>query len=182
MKKAKCPSGLTLVEMLVVMAVLAVTATLAGPVMAGWLQDIRAATLANTLLADLHLARSEAIKRGSPIVLCRRAGDACGLDGGWEQGWLMFSDSNGNGRLDPGEEVIRVAPAAPADWLMQGNTPVSEYVSYHPMGRTRMINGAFQAGTVTICRAGGTEVRARRVIINSMGRPRSQKAVLDRCA
>jgi type IV fimbrial biogenesis protein FimT len=49
------------------------------------------------------------------------------------------------------------------------------------LGSTRMLSGAFQAGTVTICRTGSSRTKPRQVIINSVGRSRSQDAPSNAC-
>jgi len=174
--------GVTLIEMMTVMAVLAVLLGLGSASFNRMLEDTRLRTLSNDLLNDLRLTRSEAILRGERVVMCAAAtADACSSVAGWHQGWLLFQDANNNGWRDADEPVLRFRPAAPTGWTVSGNTPVARYVSYDALGSTRLTGGAFQAGTVTVCRSGASNAPARRVIINSMGRPRSQEATLDRC-
>lgn len=80
-------SGFTLVELMVVVAVLAVLQTLAAPAFSGLVSSMRLSTAANSLFSSLLLARSEAIKRNSRAVVCKSAtGYACTTSGGWEQG------------------------------------------------------------------------------------------------
>jgi len=172
--------GVTLVELAVVLAIMAIVLGWAVPAMARWVQDIRASALANALVSDLQRARSEAIRRGTPAVLCTRAGPVCGVDG-WESGWLLFADTNDNARLDPGEETIREAPAAPHGWRFRGNSPVARYVAYHALGQTKMVNGAFQAGTLTLCPGPAGQGAARKVVINSHGRPRLERGLPGSC-
>ncbi|WP_439113191.1 GspH/FimT family pseudopilin [Hydrogenophaga sp.] len=174
--------GFTLVELMTVVAILAVILSLAFPSMARLLEGTRLRTLSNDWLDHLRLTRSEAIRRGQRVVMCAAASDsACSAGSGWHQGWLVFEDTNNNAWLDGGEAVVRYRQSAPTGWSMTGNTPVARYVSYDPLGATRMINGAFQAGTVTICRVGATGAEARRIAVNSVGRPRSQAVILLSC-
>lgn len=172
MTQARFKRGVTLVEVTVVMAIMAIMASWAVPAMTQWVRDIRASVLTNAFLADLQLARSEAIRRGSPVVMCARAGQACDTGAGWEQGWLLFADGNDNARLDPEESIIREAAAIPDGWQLRGNTPVARYVSYHALGQTRLVNGGFQAGTLTVCPVSALTAKPRRIVINSHGRPR----------
>lgn len=174
--------GFTLIELMTVLAVLAVLLGLGTASFNRLMETTRLRTLSNDLLNDLRLTRSEAILRGERVVMCAAiAADTCSNLAGWHQGWLLFQDANNNGWRDADEPVLRVRPAAPLGWTMAGNSPVARYVSYDALGATRMTGGAFQAGTVTICRSGASNVPARRVIINSMGRPRSEEALLSRC-
>ena len=53
-------------------------------------QISRLTGLANTLVADLQLARSEAIKRNSTVRLCQSSdGATCANNANWGLGWLM---------------------------------------------------------------------------------------------
>ncbi|MEY2684800.1 MAG: hypothetical protein RJA09_1944 [Pseudomonadota bacterium] len=174
--------GLGLVEVLVVVAVMAVLATITLPALGGMLDRLRLATYNNDILAHLALARHEAIKRGQRVVVCKtpHAG-TCALSGQWQQGWLVFVDLNNNAQLDPGEEVLRQQAALPAGWVVKGNTPVARYVSYHPIGLSLTVSGAFQAGTFTVCKTSAQASEGRQVVISSNGRPRSQVAKLANC-
>lgn len=176
------PWGLGLVEVLVVVAVLGVLTALALPSLTGILDRLRLSAFNNDVLAHLALARHEAIKRGQRVVLCKSSdGASCARLGHWQQGWLVFVDRNNNAQLDPGEEVLRQQAALPAGWVVKGNTPVSRYVSYHPIGLSLMVSGAFQAGTFTVCKTSVQAGEGRQVVISSNGRPRSQVAQLPSC-
>ena len=155
-----------MVELAVTLSIMAIVIGWAVPGMAQWVRDVRVSVLTNAFLADLQLARSEAIRRGAPVAMCARMGPVCGANAGWEQGWLLFADVNDNARPDPGEEIIREAPAIPAGWSLKGNGPVSHYVSYHSLGQTKMVSGAFQAGTLTICPVSSAVVKVRKIIIS----------------
>ena len=175
-------AGWTLTEMAVVVAIFAVILGIAAPSWIRTVEGIRLSTLANGFMAELNLARAEAIRRGERVVICAAASaNGCSNALGWDQGFIMFEDANNNGIRDVSEFVIRVNPAAPAGWSIKGNGPVSRYVSYHPMGGTLTVNGAFQAGTITICRASPQSTSGRQIVINSLGRPRSQSIDLLSC-
>jgi type IV fimbrial biogenesis protein FimT len=175
--------GFSLIETLIVMVLLAVLLSLATASLAPLLESRRLSALTRGLLDDLRLTRSEAIRRGQRVAMCTAASeDACSSRTGWHQGWLIFVDGNNNGMRDPAELIVRYQAAAPVGWLISGNTPVSRYVSYDALGATRLIGGGFQAGTLTICRGSATATEARKVVINSIGRPRSQEVAMPHCA
>lgn len=175
-------AGWTLTETAVVVAILAVTLVIAVPSWVRTVEGVRLSTLVNGLMADLHLARAEAIRRGKRVVICAAASaEACSGFLGWHQGLIVFEDTNNNGLRDLSEAVIRVTPPAPPGWSMKGNSPVSRYVSYHPLGGTLTVSGAFQAGSITICRVTGQSTSGRQIVINSLGRPRSQRVELTNC-
>lgn len=169
--------GVTLIELFAVLAVLAVLLGVAVPGMQQWIDAVRIGTLVRALHSDLQLARSEAIRRGERVVLCAADNEtACAATPGWQRGWLMFVDSNNNARRDPGESVLRYHEALPAGWSATGNRPVARFVSYDPLGSTRMVSGAFQAGSIIVCRSDRRSgvPQPRRVVINSVGRPRTE--------
>lgn len=168
-------SGTTLSELIVVLAVAAILLSIGIPGFASFSGNSRLAGATNALVSSLHLARSEAIKRNSRAVLCKSAsGAACSASGDWQQGWIVFHDANNNAALDAGEAVVLTQPALPSGLLLTGNSPVSTYISYAPAGAARLISGAWQFGTLTLCQQktlgqGG----ARQIVISSTGRPRT---------
>lgn len=175
-------TGMTLVELLIVLSIAAIMLTLAVPSFDAVLQGNRFSTLANAYLTNLHLARSEATKRNARVALCKSAdGASCTTGGSWDQGWIMFHDVNNNAQADSGETILQVNEALPTNWVLQGNTPVANYVSYAAMGGARMTSGAFQAGTLTLCRVSPSGGEARSIVISATGRPRVQTTSVATC-
>ncbi len=175
-------AGMTMIEVLVTLAIAAIMLTLAVPSFNDFLQSSRFSTFSNAYLTHLHLARSEASKRSGRVALCKSAnGTTCTTSGGWQQGWIIFHDANNNALADTGEEILRVNEAFPTNWSLHGNTQVENYVSYAAMGGARMTSGAFQAGTLTLCREATVSGEARAIIVSSTGRPRVEKTIAASC-
>ena len=131
----------------------------------------------------LMLARSEAIKRGGRVVLCKSTDAAtCTTQGRWEQGWLVFHDVNNNAKLEAGEAVLARQEALPKGVRLIGNQPVASYVSYTSLGNTVTPGGGFQAGTFTLCNQSAGQTDGREIVIASSGRPRTKKVSLAACA
>src|SRR6476660_324037 len=85
--------GFTLVEMMIVFAIVGVLSGVAFPYLGAVVDSIRMRRIANELLSSMHVARSEAIKRNSRVALCKSSdGNACANTGDWEQGWIVFHD------------------------------------------------------------------------------------------
>lgn len=178
----RAPCGFTLTELLVVLSIVAVFATVGIPFMAAIMDSIKLSSASNVFLSNLHLARSEAIKRNGRVVLCKSAdGASCAGSGGWEQGWLVFHDANNNGALDSGEAVIERAQPLPGNLRLTGNSSVANYVSFVSTGATKLVGGGFQAGSLTLCRQSASGGEARQIILNAAGRPRIQKVAVDTC-
>lgn len=172
-------SGVTLLELMVVLAIAAILLTIGIPSFASLAQSSRLSTATNELLAALHLARSEAIKRSARAVICSSAsGAACANSGDWDQGWLVFHDANNNANVDAGEAVILRRQALPAGLRA---TSRRTYISYTPDGSTKWTSGALQGGTFTVCNDTGSPVAARELIISLAGRARTAKMTLASC-
>ena len=162
--------GFTLIELIIVLAIAAILATVAIPSFQWIIRTNRLAAATNHMVAMLALTRSEAIKRGVRVTLCKSDnGSQCTSKSGFEQGWIVFQDSITNATVDKNELIIQVVSGEQFEGLiMDGNRPVSSYVSYTPLGTTEMTSGAFQAGTLTFC----APPESRRVIISRTGRVR----------
>lgn len=174
--------GLTLIEVILVLLVMGVLLVVALPSLSAAINNNRLSSLTNHMLADLAMARSESIRLGGRVALCASTNGTQCNSHLWHQGRILFIDDDQNGAVDAGERIMRQTHQAPGGWVIRGNTPVSRYVSYNSMGQTRLISGAFQAGTITICPVSATAVEATQIVINSVGRARSRRVNLPECA
>jgi len=110
--------GFTLIELLVTIAVAAILVRLAAPSFASIIRSSNMKSTVNTFLSDLRFARSEAIRRGSVIVMCRSDSPeattptcATASTPGWETGWIIFQDLNNSSDYTAGEPLLRVQSA-----------------------------------------------------------------------
>lgn len=179
---ARCSRGYSLAELLVSLSVLAILLCVAIPNFVRLGDSMRLTAVANDLLAQLHLARSEAIKRNARAALCKSPdGVVCNTAGGWEQGWILFHDANNNGSREALEPVIRRMDALPADLRLRGNLHVARYVSFAGTGATKTTSGAFQAGTLTLCRQSAQPQEGRELVISAVGRLRIRRTMVASC-
>ena len=176
-------AGYSLVELLVVLTLSSILALLAVPSMTAMINTQRSISLGNAFLAGLNLARNEAIKRNARTVLCKSSdGLSCTTSGGWQQGWIMFHDVNNNGLRDVGEQVIQSQAAVSQGLSLTGNTNVANYVSYSASGSSKLISGAFQAGTFSLCLDPVVVGDVRQIVLSSTGRARSKKGLASDCS
>lgn len=174
--------GFTLIELMVTIAIAAILAMAAVPSFNDAIVNHRLTSFTNNFVASAHLARGEAIKRNSRMTLCKSANGAdCTTVGGWQQGWIVFNDSNNDAVKDLAEVVVHKEGALPADFLMTGGSSVANYVSFSPSGATELISGALQMGTLTLCSQSGSSGQGRQIIINSTGRLRVTKDSVATC-
>jgi len=101
--------GYNMIEMITVMSIVAILVAIAGPSYRYVTNANRIASEGNGLLGDLQYARAEAIKEGQGVSVCV-SNDTKTCTGGsaWQDGWIVFSDVNGNGAVDAGDTVLRV--------------------------------------------------------------------------
>jgi type IV fimbrial biogenesis protein FimT len=174
--------GFTLIELLVVLAIASVLAGVAVPSFRALLDSIRLTSASNDLFSSLLLARGEAVKRNGRVALCKSGdGVTCAATGGWEQGWLVFHDMNNDGQHDESEEVLQRAQSLSSGLRLRGNMNVARYISYTPGGTAKLVSGAFQAGTITMCNASSGRGAARQIVLSAAGRPRVQRATVESC-
>ncbi len=168
MDMQKHKSAFTLIELMIAIAVAAIVLTLGVPGFERVMERNQLTAHINELVSTLRFARSEAIRRNSDITVCHSNDGATCSGVGYEDGWIIFFDSNGDGDYaDAGEELIRVNEGLPNNYTMRTNNLSS--FSYNAKG------GAPQ-GRVVLCKNNLT-TKARAIFINKSGRTRL--ALLD---
>jgi type IV fimbrial biogenesis protein FimT len=172
-------AGITLLELLTSLAIVAVVATLAAPGFRTLQLDGRRTAVVNSFLHGLFLARSESIKRGKVVSLCRsRDGARCDYGAAdWNVGWIVFvnSDQDDPPERDARENVIAHSGVWPGGSIASNRRAYS----FRPV-RQGMVNG-----TIVFCDVRGS-AHARAIIISHTGRPRVARSDPDgkplRCA
>lgn len=164
------PKGVSLPEISVALALVSLLLGMAVPELVDLVRDTRLVSGGNSLIADLHLARSTAIQRNRSVVLCRSEDQqTCARSprarADWSMGWIVFVNRDGDDRRDPGEPLLRVSRGVGPGVSLFFNQWWR--VSYHPNGRAKN-------GTFTLCDARGPEA-ARAVILYLTGRPRTAR-------
>lgn len=148
-------AGLSTIDLIMGMALAVVLLGLAVPPFQGLLSRYRTLSEAHELSQVLLFARSEAIRRGARVTVCRSSSfssERPNCDGDrWDQGWIAFldnTDTSGNrpGMLDASDQLLRIGAGRPTvrveptatyrDWL--AFTPTGR-----PIGSTGLGNGTF---------------------------------------
>lgn len=128
-------NGFTIIELMIALALAGVFITMGVPAFSNLMERNQLTTGINKFVSSLSLARSEAIKRNQRITICASSdGEQCS-DVGFENGWLVYVDSNQNNNRESGEELIWVGSQYGANFTLRGSSGYSDTISYLPSGR-----------------------------------------------
>ena len=165
-------NGFTLIEMLVAVLIVGVLLLVAAPGFSDLISNNRMVSEVYLMRATLSHARSEALARRAPVVVCPTTdGLACADSNDWSSGYMTFVDTDDNNvadPTDPDEDIIQwEARQSPVDILFDNAT---KRVRFGGQGVALGFEGTF-----TFCDSRGAG-DARALILNPVG---SLRAALD---
>ena len=190
--------GFTILELMVTVAIAALILGIGVPNMTEFIRNNRMTTAANDVLAALHMARTEGVKRRAWTVMCMSAAPnaatpTCDAGG---TGWIVFVDdadptmasaNDGNLVVDGGEEVLLRHDAAPAAITLttapNGNRG---YIAFTASGFARAVGAGTPLTNIRMCDSrgnvavyGAANSAARAIDISQTGRPHVTRLVAD---
>lgn len=170
-------NGFTLVELMVVMAIVGILLAVGAPGMRAYISNSASNSLSSTLLIDIMYARNHAISNEVIVKMIPTGSSDSGISTftpnsagvNWGEGWDIFEDSDNDNVIDaPDELIIRnhasFGPGAhissgPASELLDINNPIG----FNPDGTS------IRTGTLTIATFGCAGENARTIRINQIG-------------
>jgi type IV fimbrial biogenesis protein FimT len=140
----------------------------------GYIDNNRMSAAASDMTAALQTGRSEAVGRNSAITLCTSNSTQTGCAGQaeWEKGWLLFVDTNADGALDAGEEVLQYHGAMVGQVTLRGTAGVDGSITFFPSGRTSITS----TQTIILCDHRGFGDDAKGLVVSILGRASVMKA------
>jgi type IV fimbrial biogenesis protein FimT len=131
--------GFTLIELMVTIALLVIVIAIGVPSFQAAINGSRLTAATNELSAGVQLARAESIKRNRVVVLCRSEDMLSCADGDTWNGWLVFADTNADGVVDVGEDIIKTG-TIDAPLVVRASPGISSRamtISFLPNGMAR---------------------------------------------
>lgn len=154
--------GFTLIELIMVVAILAILGSMAVPSMRDFIRAAAVRSASSDFYAALIAARSEAIKRRASVVVAAASGT------NWETGWTVAAAGATLQAADRVSDDVKVL------------TSLASAITYGSNGRV-----SSGAQTVTFYSAGSASVQARCIGVDTNGMPRirtdTNKVASDGC-
>lgn len=179
--------GVTLIELMVALVVVAALMKLAGPGFSTWMQNTRIRTMSEGLMQGLQLARAEAVRRNAPVrfQLMTNLGNSC-APSLTANNWVVSMDSAA-GACDSTNMADDAAPVAPRMIQSRPSGDGASNATVSASGSTSSIafNGLGRmttaASDITIdvanptggaCAASGGPMRCLRIVVSPGGEAR----------
>ena len=202
--------GFTLIELIVVVAMVSIMLSLAVPSFRSFISNYRITTAVNDFLQAVTVTRAEAIKTGKRVVMLPSDSSGCpSATGSWTNGWTIFVDNNRNFAYDSSAVLSSVAPRLPCSTgsdttvFNHGALPSSissaaagggsaqaftfaetigtiTYVSFDGTGYPRRQDGSVLTGGIVFSDTLVSPANKRTLCLAILGRPRIVQAV-DNC-
>lgn len=155
--------GLTLIELIVTVAIVAVLAAVAMPSLREMMENNRLTALNNQLVSSLNYARAEAVERNYPVTVCVRnaEGSGCATEGGFENGWIVFVDcanfgvvdtagcNYGAGNTNAAEDILLDTAPDFTGITVTGSNSITPIIRYKPNGGIGGVSGSLVLNTDT---------------------------------
>ncbi|MGZ8157128.1 MAG: GspH/FimT family pseudopilin [Burkholderiales bacterium] len=163
--------GFTLLEMLIAAGIVVLVTAMSAPTVRESMFNARMSAEASDLMANVALARAEAVRRNERVLLCvstnyDAANPTC-TGGNWHQGYIVFVDLSKGGNHNSNEPLLRIVPP-----FASGNTVSSGGVTTIPYAPSGTTLPGTPAVVLTFCDPRtGRQDAGRRITVNTTGRP-----------
>ncbi len=172
----KRTSGFTLIELMFVLAVAAILASVAVPALQMFSTNAKQTGAINDFVSSLHLARNTAITTNARVTMCASSNATSCENVGWENGWILFRDSNSNQTVDGTDAIIGTGSAS--NDLSIDSAEYGLFLMYRPNGRVMSANVGTNTGEFTVCDNRGADY-SKVVSVALSGRPKLSKTMTD---
>lgn len=177
--------GFTIPELMITLGVAAIIMSTAVPSISTTIKNSRLSTHLNSVVGDIHFARSESVKRDVRVILCRSANpnattpSCSGTAKVWSSGYIIFADdgNNTNNWYDAGTDtLLRRGQAAAAGVNMRTNAIWNQFLEFNPNGSINEAGTAF----MSICDDRGKEY-GKQIMVALSGIPKMYSSNIGSC-
>lgn len=174
--------GITIVELVVSLAVVSILVTTGVPAFSNFIQSNRLSESTFDLFGTINLARSEAVKRRTRVVLCRTTNPAAtspscgGTANTWTKGWLVFAAGDANNTYESATDtLLGTGRVESTDVTVITNSTSNNNLEYNSDGTTNEGGGTAR---FAVCdkRLGAY---GRQINVPPHGRPKFVKGDVD---
>ena len=154
--------GFTALELIITMAIAAILLTTGVPAFKNYSWNLRMKTAMDLLQTDLNLARGRAISHNIQTIICPATDvNDCSGQSAWQEGWIVFSDLNGDRHKQQGEPLLKHTGSV--DLLNISGSSSRRKLRFYPNGSAPGSNasivfcdsrGAAEAGRITVSNSG----------------------------
>ncbi len=173
------PSGFSIIELLIVLTIASIILAFGVPSFNSQIKNSRLTSSVNNLVGAMHLSRSEAGKRNTPVIICTSetaldaASESCTRNVDWNEGWLVFADNDRSGTLDSNDTIIQRQGVLSNDLFIIADEELSHSITYLPSGFALLPLNASSDRFIVYCNLTPKDDRFSRVLaVSNSGRPR----------
>lgn len=148
--------GMTLIELMVTLAILAIVAAIATPSLSSFINSNRLTGVANNLNSTLVSARTEAVKLKTAVTVSP-------VSSSWDNGWTVTY-------VDGGAKVELLNQGKVSKGISLGSTSSSDSVVFDPTGYSK--NDHLGANGVVFCDKNGN---GRKIDVSPSGSSKVEK-------
>ncbi len=158
-----------MLELMLVISIAAILLVIGVPAFQDFGARQRMTAAISSLHGQLALARNQAIRFNEYVIAC--PGDlehGCADSGDWSDGWIVFSDLNGDGQYQALETVHHIE--AGLEQIVIHSSSGRPSLRFYPNGSAPGSNGS-----ITFCDLRGP-AHARKLVLSNSGRIRRDEA------
>ena len=186
MRPARNNSGFTVPELMITLGIISIVLMVAVPGLNATIKDNRLISTLNSVITDIHFARSEAVKRNVRVILCRTVNpnrEVPSCDGEtkvWTTGYIIFADNGkylNNTYNDGTDTLLRRGQPAASGVKMRTNWNWNNNLEFNPDGTT---NEGGNTARMSICDNRGSD-KGRHIVVAPNGIPKMYARNIPTC-
>lgn len=158
--------GFTLCGLLICTCILALLLAVALPPFTELTGKVKIRRAVNDYVSALETARTTAITDHTYVTICRSA-DNTTCSGNWNEGAIVFADTDRDRIVDASDTIILVVNPHPATDISLRAFGNRQFLQFTPRGLLH-----YQSGNMTFCPLDNNVSIAKQLIVNSIGRVR----------